>query len=113
LWNQTNDPDWTAHGGVGTNPYRTTTLFNSFFAPVNSLAGKTMLDLVGTGGGSSPPRKAARDVVAAYLNASFGLDYPYTPAQISALWTDAVAHNTFSALHDLLAPLNQVGCPIH
>jgi hypothetical protein len=113
LWNTANDPDWTAHGGVGTKPFTTNTLCNSFFTPVNSLAGKTMLDLVGQGGGSSPPRKAARDVVAAYLNASFGLDYPYSPAQISALWTNAVANNTFDALHNLLAPLNQINCPIH
>jgi hypothetical protein len=72
-----------------------------------------MLDLVGTGGGSSPARKAARDVVAAYLNSSFGLTFPYTPVQVSALWTDAVQHNTFDALHNLLAPINQVNCTIH
>jgi hypothetical protein len=114
LWNQgPPDPDWALHGGLGTNPYRTTRLFNSFFTPVSSLNGKTMLDLVGTGGGSSPPRKAARDVVAAYLNSAFGMNFPYTPPQVAGLWSDAVAHNSFDALHNLLAPINQVNCTIH
>jgi hypothetical protein len=56
------------------------------------------------GGGSDPAQKAARDVVAAYLNASFGLSFGYTHAQISGLWSAAVAHNSFDALHNLPAP---------
>jgi hypothetical protein len=108
-----NDPDWATHGGVGTNPFIQATLFNSFFTPVRSLNGITMFTLVSSGGGSNSAQKAARDVVAAYLNASFGLSFGYTPAQISALWSDAVAHNTFDALHNLLAPLNMRSCPIH
>jgi hypothetical protein len=106
------DPDWPAHGGAGFNPYKHSDLFSSVFTDYPQVGNKTMLELVGTGGGSSPARKAARDVVAAYLNASFGLDYPYSPAEVAALWTDAVANDSFDALHLLLAPLNQVGCPV-
>ena len=112
LWNQENDPDWTGHGGQGTNPYRHSTLFNTYFTPVSTLNGLTMFDLVGNGGGNAPARKAARDVVTAYLNASFGLVYPYTPSQVSALWASAVANNSFDALHTLLTTANQGSCPI-
>jgi hypothetical protein len=120
LWNQTNDPDWAAHGGVGTNPFTTSTLFDSFFTPYSgvqgSTAGKTMLDFVGTGGGSKPAEKAARAVVAAYLNASFGLDYPFTTTQISTMWTNAVTTNTrdaFLSVFNTLGTANMIGCPIH
>jgi hypothetical protein len=71
-----------------------------------------MLDLVGTGGGGSPITKAARDVVAGYLNAArFGGLYQYSEAEISAMWTAAVANNTFKQLHSTLAPFNELGCP--
>ncbi|MCA1833707.1 MAG: hypothetical protein LC750_13455, partial [Actinobacteria bacterium] len=117
LWNQANDPQWTSHGGAGTNPFTTSTLFNSFFTPTSKTAGKTMLQIVGSGGGSDWYNKVARDVIAAYLNASFGLtQFPYTTAQISAAWTNAVTGSQqmqkLQALHDQLAPANQLGCPI-
>jgi hypothetical protein len=98
---------------VGANPFVQTTLFNSFFTPATPLNGLSMIRLVSSGGGSNSAQKAARDVVTAYLNASFGLSFGYTPAQISGMWSDAVAHNTFDALHNLLAPLNMRICPIH
>jgi hypothetical protein len=120
LWDTTIDPDWTAHGGVGTNPFTTTTLFDSFFTPYSgqfgSTSGKTMLDIVGTGGGSKPANKAARMVVAAYLDASFGLNYPYTTNQITTMWTNAVTTNTSAAFMDVfnkLGAANNLGCPIH
>jgi hypothetical protein len=115
LWNELNDPQWASNGGAGTNPFIQTTLFNSFFTPQSSLNGKTMLDIVGTGGGNAWPRKAARDVVAAYLNASFGLSYPFTPAQIAQMWTNAVnagGNAGFQAIHAQLAPANELGCDI-
>ncbi len=121
LWNEVNDPDWTAHGGTGTNPFIHTTLFNDFFEPHPDLAGLDMFDLVSSGGGPNPVRKAARSVVAAYLNASFGLDYPLTTTEIDQLWTEAVTgvdQNgdgdviTFEELHLMLAAFNQLGCPI-
>jgi len=115
LWNVLNDPDWTAAGGVGTNPYAHDTLFNSFFTAHSSLNGLTMLDIVGTGGGSAWPRKTARDVVAAYLNTSFGLDYPFTADEIWNMWDAAVTLGTTSAfrsLHLTLDEANNLGCPI-
>jgi hypothetical protein len=74
----------------------------------------SMLDLVGTGGGPNCPQKAARDVVAAYLNASFGIQYPLTTAQIAGAWTTAVAGGdaALCALQVQLNADNQLGCPI-
>jgi hypothetical protein len=115
LWDQTNDPDWTSHGGAGTNPFITTTLFNDFFAPWPGEAGKTMLDLVSTGGGPVAADKAARMVVAAYLNAAFGLNFPYTTTQVAQMWADAVAAGTDAAFTDVfnkLGAANNLMCPI-
>ena len=115
LWNTANDPDWTAHGGAGTNPFTTSTLFNSFFTPWSGEAGKTMLDLVGTGGGSAAADKAARVVVAEYLNAAFGLQTPYTTTQVAQMWTNAVAAGTDAAFTDVfnkLTAATTLGCPI-
>jgi hypothetical protein len=117
LWNEVNDPDWTDAGGAGTNPFVTTDLFSTGpWGPsgISSIDSKTMLALVGTGGGNSWPRKAARDLIAAYLNASFGLGYPYTTQQILDDWAAAVAAGTsgFQAFHLKYAAANELGCPI-
>jgi hypothetical protein len=116
LWDQgPPDADWTTYGGNGTNPFIHSTLFNSFFASHPDLAGKTMLDLVGTGGGSKPAQKAARDVVAAYLNASWGMNFGLTPTQVADMWAAAVAAGTggaFNNLHTTLSEFNMLGCPI-
>lgn len=112
LWNAVNDPDWSAAGLLGTNPYIHTTLFNSFFTPHPNLAGLTMLDLVSTGGGPDPVRKAARSLVAAYLNASaYGSAYAYTTAQLSSMWANTVANpgkdnKAFLDLHEQLDAAN-------
>lgn len=115
LWNAVDDPDWTGAGGQGSNPFIHTTLFNSFFTPHPDLDGLTMMDLVGTGGGPNPVRKAARSLVAAYLNASFGImmNYPLTPGEVSSLWTAAVGGGppTFSDLHTMLNDYNNLGSP--
>jgi hypothetical protein len=116
LWDQVNDPQWTASGGAGTNPFVHTTLFNSYFESWGSLSGLTMMDIVGTGGGSDPARKAARSLVAAYLNASWGLDFGVTTEELEEMWEDAVAAGTRSAfleLHTYLDGLNNRGCPIN
>jgi hypothetical protein len=115
LWNTIPDPQWTAAGGAGDPPFIETTLFNNFFTSYPGLDGKTMLDIVGTGGGSNWYEKAARDVVAGYLNSSFGLAYPYTTTQISTMWTNAV--NTgddsgFMQIHTDLGAANMLGCQI-
>ncbi len=46
--------------------------------------------LVGNGSGPNDYQKAARDLVAAYLNSSWGMNYPYTTTQLSQFWADAV-----------------------
>ena len=115
LWNEVDDPDWTANGGLGTNPFTHSTLFNDFFTDHSGLNGKTMLEVVSTGGGNQWYRKAARDVVAAYLNASFGIGYPFTTAQISQMWTDAVNagdNSGFIQIHSDLGAANELGCTI-
>ena len=116
LWNTVNDPQWTASGGAGTNPFIQTTVFNSYFASWPSLSGLTMLDIVGTGGGPDPARKAARNLVAAYLNVSWGLNLNgLTQSDLEDMWADAVAAGTsdaFMELHVYLGSLNERGCPI-
>jgi hypothetical protein len=120
LWNTVGDPQWTANGGVGTNPFIHTTKFsvtNGGFFPSSGNAtvdNMTMIQIVGSGGTNSWPRKAARDLIAAYLNASFGLDYPATTAEILADWNAAVAGGTngFKAFHAEYDAFNNLGCAI-
>jgi hypothetical protein len=117
LWNTVNDPQWAAVIG-GTNPFIHTTQFNSFFpdptpgapGPTDNL---TMFNSVSGGGGSDPILKAARDLTAAYLNASAGLNYPFTTAQLIAKWNAAIAPGgySFADFHNEIAPANQLGCP--
>ncbi len=77
LWDQPDDEDWT---GADTNPFVHTTLFNTFFNGTTDsrLAGQTMYQIVSNDGGSAnSAEKAARDMVAAYLNESaFPSDFP-------------------------------------
>jgi len=47
-----------------------------------------------------------RSLVAAYLNASWGMNYPYTTAELEAMWTAAVASGDFLSLHMLLDAAN-------
>lgn len=110
LWNEVNDPQWVASGGAGTNPYIWTTQFNTFFTPYSpGLDSFDMMSLVGSGGGPDDFQKAARDLVAAYLNASWGMNYPYTKAQLKTMWADAVASGDFMSLHVLLDAANNSG----
>jgi hypothetical protein len=115
MWNEgPPDPQWAAGGGLGTNPFATTTLFNSFFTPHSALNGKSMYSLVTTGGTEEVHQKAARDVVAAYLNASFfgPGSFPYSPSAIASAWTAAVQDGSdaaFLALHRQLDKANNQG----
>ncbi len=100
------------------NPYNHTTLFNFFlWEPHTDMDGLTMFDLVSTGGGENDVRKAARNLVAAYLNASFGINYPFTTTQLIDMWDDVndqVGGGTgdFLGLHTTLSAANRLGCPI-
>ena len=113
LWDAPNDPDWSAAGGAGENPFNHGTLFNSFFTPVHpQLDGLTMIDLAGSGGTSGEERKAARDLIAAYLNASFGMSYRYSTAGLISMWNEAVSTGGFAQLHDILDAANNSSCPL-
>ncbi len=91
LWNQPNDPQWP---NDATQPFYAGTLFNSFFNQVisSTLSGLTMLDIVGSGGTSDWVLKAARDLVAAYLNESA------FPAQFPAASLASLATSWYNAL---------------
>lgn len=97
LWNTVNDPQWK---GALSQPFYAGTLFNSFFTPHPNMNGETMLATIKNGGTSDPVNKAARSLVAAYLNSSYA-GYPYSQAQLKALWTAALAggHDALLALH--------------
>lgn len=121
LWNTLNDPDWPARGGNGTNPFAHGTLFKD--GPWNDpsevwLQNMTMLQIVGTGGTEEQARKAARSLIAAYLNSSFGIAYAYTPAQLVSMWNTANAGGgpqrlqRLLDLHTLLDRANNRGCTI-
>jgi hypothetical protein len=110
LWNEMNDLQWLASGGMGTNPYMWTTSFSPFFTAYSPYMDPfDMMTLVGNGAGPDDYQKAGRDLVAAYLNASWGMNYPYTAAQLSQMWADAVASGDFISLHLLLDAANNSG----
>ena len=113
LWDEfPNDPDW---AGDGTNPFAQDQLFNLFFAPHSALDGLTMFDLVSTGGGPIIQRATARFLVAAYLNAVFGVNQGFTPGGLAQAWQDAVTADTDEAFQDLfniLVPSFAPDCPI-
>jgi hypothetical protein len=106
-WNAASDAQWAAHGGAGSNPFHHNTAFTSFFTSHPLLVGLTMWTVVNGGGGSQPPLRAARQLVAAYLNASFGA-YTFTPSQLSSMWTQAVSggNSALNALNTLLDATN-------
>jgi hypothetical protein len=109
-WDQMPDPDFDPANG---NPFYHETDFNGFFVSEGSLDGLTMFDLVSTGGKKDHARKAARSLVAAYLNASHaGVDYPKTTDELKDMWADAVANGTFLDLHNELDGYNNLGCEI-
>jgi hypothetical protein len=92
-WSSVNDAQWGANGGRGTNPFSHATLFNSFFTPNPALAGMTMWDVANGGGGPIPATPCAAQLVAAYLNASFG-SFPFSTSQLSTMWSAATAGGT-------------------
>jgi hypothetical protein len=117
-WDEVNDPDWE---GDGTNPFIHTTLFNDFFNLYTDsrLDGLTMIDLVGTGGTNDSARRAARDMVAAYLNESaFGGSFPAASLQdLIDMWYAAVqgGDGALDDFHSLVSGWNDPSqgiCPL-
>lgn len=105
LWNQVNDPDWVASEGIPYNPYIHTTAFCAEFGCGNSgdmwYYVNPSMWLV-----NDDFHKAARSLTAAYLNASWGMNYPYTTTELKAMWTTALAQGKLLDLHNLLDAAN-------
>jgi hypothetical protein len=104
------DSDWLEYpGGFPGNPYVHGTFFNKFFEPYTELDGILMMDLVNTGGASDDWQKAARNVVAAYLNASWGMAFTYSQQNILDMWSDTVTseEKDFIGLHNELSSANK------
>lgn len=108
-WDELPDGDWNPSGE---NPFYHDTYFNDFFAPMDSLAGLTMWDLVSTGGKNDDVRKAARSMVAAYLNAAHAdVDYRWNEYRLQMAWLTAVYGGLeFGDLHERLERFNSFGC---
>jgi hypothetical protein len=112
------DAQWLTSGGdAGGNPYIHGMDFHDFFGGYDP-GPYTMFELVDTGGGSEAWRKAARSLVAGYLNASWGMNYAYTTTELIGMWQAAGTDAEFLALHTFLDAANNhfdnpVGdCPI-
>ena len=110
LWNEENDEDWT---GTGSSPHTHLTEFNSFFESYSETNEFTVYQFVRRGGGRHQWRKAARNVVAGYLNASYGMNYPFTPQEVAQMWADAVNGSiSFATVHQTLGAANNLGCGV-
>jgi hypothetical protein len=102
LWNEMPDPQWPLSGGQGTNPYMWTTPFNDKFSGGSGdMWYYINPDLWGQGE-NDDFHKAARSLVAAYLNASWGMNYPYDTSELMAMWADALANGKLLELHNKL-----------
>jgi hypothetical protein len=101
-WNEPNDPDW---AGFYDQPFNWYTSFCGFFGCSESgdmwyYINPDMWSV------NDDFHKAARSLTAAYLNASWGIGYAYTQAELMAMWADAYANNTLLALHTELDAAN-------
>jgi hypothetical protein len=114
LWNDVIDPEWSASGGEGANPNIWIYGFNTFFTPMPELAASTMMSLLNVEDDAEDYRKAASSLVAGYLNASWGMAYPYTADELAAKWDAAVRTGNFFDLHTELERANNAvgGCPV-
>jgi uncharacterized repeat protein (TIGR01451 family) len=114
LWDEVDDPQWIYNGS---NPFIHDTLFNDFFnvSTDSRLDGLTMYDLVSGGGGNDWAVKAARDMVAAYLNESaFPDGYPAASlTNLTDRWYAAVngGDATLQGFHDLVSGWNSPPSP--
>jgi hypothetical protein len=117
LWDEVDDPQW-IYGGE--NPYIHTTRFNDRFSDITDtrLDGQTMFQIVSNDGGiANSAEKAARDMVAAYLNESaFPGAFPASSlADLEVAWYAAVAGGDagLDAFHTLVGGWNDSGyCPL-
>jgi hypothetical protein len=113
LWNAAGDLDWTAWAqklGLApagpANPFVKTDAFTSVFAPHADLVGLTMQDVLEGPKQATEAQKAARALVASYLDASlYGAAYAYSQAQLKTMWQEAVTTDTPAAFEALKTQL--------
>ncbi len=122
LWNTNglfsdviSDPDWVASGGDGANPYNHLDEFCSFFGCGGNTEDMWHFVNPDMWEVNDDFHKAARSLTAAYLNASWGMAYAFSTAELVAMWADALAGGTLLDLHYELDAANNApigGCPI-
>jgi hypothetical protein len=115
LWNtdgaftgSQSDPQWS---GEGWNPYNHGDDFCSFFgcAPSPLFDTFNMFYYVDVqyAGNNTNFNKAARSLVAGYLNVSWGMNYAYTAEELESMWAAAYGNDTaLGILHGLLDDAN-------
>jgi hypothetical protein len=94
LWDEPNDPQFTPAGG---NPFYAGQLWedqpvlSTDGCPGLSICDKTLLQIVGSGGGSDWVHKAARDAIAAVLNSAHAnVNYAAGISEIQSDWAAAL-----------------------
>lgn len=114
LWNDVIDPEWSAAGGQGANPNIWIYGFNTYFTPMPELTTATMMSILDESEQVEDYEKAAGALVAAYLNASWGMAYPYSTEELGAKWDTAVRTGNFLDLQTELEHANNAagGCPV-
>jgi hypothetical protein len=107
LWNEDNDPQWVASGGIPYNPYIHDTNFCGYFG-CGGATSSTMWYYVNPNlwTVNDDFSKAARSMTAAYLNASWGMNYPYSTSELQTMWTDAFNTGKLLELHITLDAAN-------
>ncbi|HEY5730911.1 MAG TPA: hypothetical protein VIS72_12730 [Anaerolineales bacterium] len=102
-WNEFPDEDW---AGSGDQPYDWGTEFCGFFGCAGNI--ESMWHFVNPEQWevNNDFHKAARSLVAGYLNASWGIGYPYTTGELQTMWTAAYNGGTLLALHTELDAAN-------
>jgi hypothetical protein len=97
------------HFGNWTLPYTPNTKFKHVFA--NAFPGKTLLQVLGQGGGGL--NALGRHTVAALLNAaSSGVEYDLTVDEVIAAFNAAYQSGDYEEQKDVFADLNEQGCPL-
>jgi hypothetical protein len=103
-WNTSNDSNWP---GRGHNPFAHATLFTAVFHAHSAVNGRTMWQVL-TDPGTSNAHHAARQLVAASLNAAYGGFAPGHSA-LAGMWNLAVETDTtagWAVLRETVAAAN-------
>ena len=108
---------------------KTSNLFNAKFGVTGSQSGvancmtllaalnlpKTTSSCLTVGARNNERLALDRHAAAALASADSGINYPYTVAQVIALYRDAVGADagpeTISSAHEKLSDANELGCP--